>query len=134
MCWSTCCGPPGAGWREGGSGGGAAAPWPRRRWSGTSARAGRAGARRPLRYLFRRLFKSVYAVVDNVAEELRSSQFQPISFELGFGAGKDLPPVELSVDGMTVSISGFWTGWTAEMMGGSICGSWTTRRGAKPLI
>ena len=59
------------------------------------------------RYLFRRLLKSVYAVVDNVAEELRASQFQPISFELGFGAGKDLPPVELSVDGMTVSISGF---------------------------
>ena len=59
------------------------------------------------RYLFRRLLKSVYAVVDNVAEELRASRFQPISFELGFGAGKDLPPVELSVDGMTVSISGF---------------------------
>ena len=59
------------------------------------------------RYLFRRLRKSVYAVVDNVAEELRSSQFQPISFELGFGRGQDLPPVELSVDGMTVSISGF---------------------------
>ena len=59
------------------------------------------------RYLFRRLRKSVYAVVDNVAEELRASQFQPISFELGFGRGQDLPPVELSVDGMTVSISGF---------------------------
>ena len=43
------------------------------------------------RYLFRRLLKSVYAVVDNVAEELRASRFQPISFELGFGAGKDLP-------------------------------------------
>ena len=59
------------------------------------------------RYLFRRLKKSVYAVVDNVAEELRSSQFQPISFELGFGKNQDLPPVELSVDGVTVSISGF---------------------------
>ena len=58
-------------------------------------------------YLFRRLLKSVFAVVDNVAEELRASQFQPISFELGFGAGKDLPPVELTVDGVTVSISGF---------------------------
>ena len=58
-------------------------------------------------YLFRRLRKSVYAVVENVAEELRASQFQPISFELGFGSGKDLPPVELSVDGVTVSISGF---------------------------
>ena len=59
------------------------------------------------RYLFQRLLKSVYAVVDNVAEELTASEFQPISFELGFGAGKDLPPVELSVDGMTVSLSGF---------------------------
>ena len=58
-------------------------------------------------YLFRRLRKSVYAVVDNVAQELRASQFQPISFELGFGSGKDLPPVELNVDGITVSISGF---------------------------
>ena len=58
-------------------------------------------------YLFRRLRKSVYAVVRNVAEELRASQFQPISFELGFGSGKDLPPVELTVDGVTVSISGF---------------------------
>ena len=59
------------------------------------------------RYLFRRLKKSVYAVVDNVAEELRASQFQPISFELGFGRNQDLPPVELTVDGVTVSISGF---------------------------
>ena len=59
------------------------------------------------RYLFQRLLKSVYAVVDNVAEELRTSRFQPISFELGFGTGKQLPPVELSMDGMTVSISGF---------------------------
>ena len=59
------------------------------------------------RYLFRRLLKAVFAVVDNVAEELRASRFQPISFELGFGAGKELPPVELTVDGVTVSISGF---------------------------
>lgn len=59
------------------------------------------------RYLFRRLRKSVYAVVENVAEELRASRFQPISFELGFGQGQQLPPVELTVDGVTVSISGF---------------------------
>ncbi len=69
------------------------------------------------RYLFRRLRKSVYAVVHNVAEELRRSQFQPISFELGFGSGKELPPVELSVDGITVSISGFVDrvdGWASD--------------------
>ena len=35
------------------------------------------------RYLFRRLLNSVYAVVENVAEELAASKFQPLSFELG---------------------------------------------------
>ena len=59
------------------------------------------------RYLFRRLLKSVYAVVENVVEELSRSDFQPIAFELGFGRGKDLPPVQLKADGLTVSISGF---------------------------
>ena len=61
------------------------------------------------RYLFGRLLRSVYAVVENVAQELRCSKFKPISFELGFGSSKDaaLPPVELTVDGVTISISGF---------------------------
>lgn len=59
------------------------------------------------RYLFRRLLKSVHAVVQNVAEELRVSRFKPISFELGFGRKEDLPPVELTVDGVTISVSGF---------------------------
>lgn len=58
-------------------------------------------------YLFRRLLKSVQAVVDNVAEELLNSSFRPISFELGFGRSSDLPPVELEVDGVTISVSGF---------------------------
>ncbi len=58
-------------------------------------------------YLFKRLLKSVYAVVENVAEELSRSDFQPIAFELGFGAGKDLPPVEFAQNGVTVSLSGF---------------------------
>ena len=59
------------------------------------------------RYLFRRLEKSVYAVVKNVCEELSRSDFRPIAFELGFGKDKELPPVELTVDGVTVSVSGF---------------------------
>ena len=58
------------------------------------------------RYLFRRLCQSVDLIVDNVAEELRRSEFQPISFELGFGERGALPPVELTVDGVTLSISG----------------------------
>lgn len=57
-------------------------------------------------YLFRRLGKTVERVVDNVTAELRRSEFQPIAFELGFGRGKTLPPVELETDGVRVSISG----------------------------
>ncbi|MCD8335178.1 MAG: PD-(D/E)XK nuclease family protein [Clostridiales bacterium] len=59
------------------------------------------------RCLFRRLTKSVDLIVENVADELRHSEFQPISFELGFGREKDLPPVELKTEGVTLSISGF---------------------------
>ncbi len=58
-------------------------------------------------YLFRRLLRSVQAVVDNVAEELLHSKFKPISFELGFGTEGGLPPVELSCGGVTLSITGF---------------------------
>ena len=65
------------------------------------------GQNERFRYLFQRLLKSVQAVVDNVAEELRASRFKPISFELGFGRKEDLPPVELTVDGVTISVSGF---------------------------
>lgn len=58
-------------------------------------------------YLFLRLKHTVALVVNNVTEELRSSAFQPVFFELGFGREKDLPPVELEVDGIRLSISGF---------------------------
>jgi len=75
------------------------------------------------RYLFSRLLRSVYAVVENVAQELRCSKFRPISFELGFGNKEEaaLPPVELSVDGVTISISGFVDrvdGWVKD---GRLC-------------
>ncbi len=61
------------------------------------------------RYLFRRLEKGVRAVVENVVAELRSSDFQPLWFELGFGYGPDkaLPPVNWTSHGITLSISGF---------------------------
>lgn len=57
-------------------------------------------------YLFRRLGKTVERVVDNVTAELRRSDFQPIAFELGFGSGKELPPVEVEADGVRLSVSG----------------------------
>lgn len=68
---------------------------------------GLAGETPRFRYLFRRLEKSVYAVVKNVCEELADSDFTPIAFELGFGRGEALPPVELEADGVTVALSGF---------------------------
>ena len=64
-------------------------------------------------YLFRRLLRSVQAVVDNVVEELLASKFKPISFELGFGRGKTddkelpLPPIELTCNDVTISVTGF---------------------------
>lgn len=58
-------------------------------------------------YLFRRLIQSVDLVVENVAEELSCSDFQPVAFELGFGGRGDLPPVEITQNGVTVSLSGF---------------------------
>lgn len=74
----------------------------------TEELGGLAGETPRFRYLFRRLEKSVYAVVENVCQELARSDFQPMAFELGFG-GKEgaLPPVELEADGVTVSVSGF---------------------------
>ena len=59
------------------------------------------------RYLFLRLLRSVHAVADNVVQELICSSFQPISFELGFANHGQLPPVELTVGNVTLSISGF---------------------------
>lgn len=69
------------------------------------------------RYLFRRLQRNVLLVVENVVEELRSSDFEPLCFELGFGSGQELPPVELREGEITLRISGFVDrvdGWTKD--------------------
>ncbi len=59
------------------------------------------------RYLFERLQDTVYFVVENAVEELQVSRFRPLAFELAFGRGKDLPPIEVTKDGVTVSVTGF---------------------------
>lgn len=59
------------------------------------------------RYLFRRLRRSVELIADNVAEELRQSEFEPLSFELGFGDGKTLPAVELEEGAVRLAVSGY---------------------------
>lgn len=48
------------------------------------------------RYLFARLRNTAYAVVEQVAEELRHSDFIPLEFELSFGDGEALPAVVIS--------------------------------------
>ncbi len=68
---------------------------------------GMAGETPRFRCLFERLKRTVVFVVENAVEELRASQFRPIAFELGFGPGKDLPPVKVRKDGLTVSVTGF---------------------------
>lgn len=57
-------------------------------------------------YLFRRLDRAVERLVENVTEELRHSEFQPMAFELGFGPDRELPAVELETDGVRLSVTG----------------------------
>ena len=68
---------------------------------------GMAGETPRFRYLFERLKTTVTFVVENAVEELKSSEFRPMAFELGFGPEKELPPIEVSKDGLTVSVTGF---------------------------
>ncbi len=46
-------------------------------------------------YLFERLTRDVSRIVSDMAEELRRSDFEPLSFELDFANATELPPVEL---------------------------------------
>ena len=61
---------------------------------------------RRFQYLFRRLLNGVDQVVRNVADELCSSDFEPIAFELGFGRPGETPLLH-EADGITLSITGF---------------------------
>ncbi|MBE7003613.1 MAG: ATP-dependent nuclease subunit B [Ruminococcaceae bacterium] len=58
------------------------------------------------RYLFRRLCESTYRIVDEVAEELKESDFEPLSFELAFGPGGELPAITFTEGGETVRVVG----------------------------
>ena len=46
-------------------------------------------------YLFRRLISSVHQIALDLADELRRSDFEPLSFELDFAHTPELPPLEL---------------------------------------
>ena len=59
------------------------------------------------RYLFSRLRETAATIVLGIAEEMRQSDFVPISFELSFGGRSgDLPAISVRQDGATLSVSG----------------------------
>ena len=61
-----------------------------------------------LRYLLRRLRQSVRAVVDNVGEELRSSDFAPMRFEMKFGGeGAELPAISVTRGDTRLQVTGY---------------------------
>lgn len=57
-------------------------------------------------YLFRRLSKDVHSVVNDMAAELKCSDFKPMSFELDFGKADVMPPVKLGEDGDSLILTG----------------------------
>lgn len=58
------------------------------------------------RYLFSRLRNTAYAIVEQVADELRHSDFVPLAFELSFGDHGTLPAVEISEPGSQLRLGG----------------------------
>ena len=68
-------------------------------------------------YLFRRICADAYRVVEDMAEELRRSDFVPLDFELDFANAGDMPPVELGegMDSLTLTgIADRVDGWLHE--------------------
>ena len=57
-------------------------------------------------YLFARLRNTAYAVVDQIAEEMRCSDFVPLAFELSFGERGELPAVTVSEPDAELRIGG----------------------------
>ena len=58
------------------------------------------------RYLFRRLGKTVTAIVENVAQELSESDFVPLEFELGFGGDGKLPAISIRAGDAALTVVG----------------------------
>ena len=67
-----------------------------------------------VRFLFRRLKRTAVRVVENVIEELKDSNFEPLALELYFGEGGQAPA--LSIGGMKRESS--WWGLSTELTDG----------------
>ena len=60
-----------------------------------------------MRYLFRRNLRELDMVVKELWTELRESAFEPVDFEVSFGAGEGLPPIAIPNRGMDAIVRGF---------------------------
>lgn len=58
-------------------------------------------------YLFRRNVQELQMVVRELWNELKDSAFEPIDFELGFGDGMKMPPIEITGSNMQAQLRGF---------------------------
>lgn len=58
-------------------------------------------------YLFRRNLQELQAVVQELWEELTQSDFRPAGFEVQFGDGGQMPPVEIPDGAMPAQLRGF---------------------------
>lgn len=72
------------------------------------------------RYLFRRLCESTYRIMDEVADELRESDFEPMAFELSFGANGQLPAITFQTGEGTVRVNGQVDRVDGWLMGGKL--------------
>ena len=72
----------------------------------TETLAGLEGETARMHWLFARMKQSALSVARSVCGELSVSDFAPAAFELGFGRGKELPPVEVE-QGVRLRLSGF---------------------------
>ena len=57
-------------------------------------------------YLFRRLTESVRRIVQNLAEEMRRSEFEPLAFELSFSNNGDLPAISMGDGELRFDLTG----------------------------
>lgn len=58
------------------------------------------------KYLFARLKKTAFSIIENVAAELAVSDFVPMAFELEFGGHGKLPAITIESGASTLSVSG----------------------------
>lgn len=52
------------------------------------------------RYIFNKLCEQTYKILENIIDEINSSDFKPLDFELEFGENAQLPAIDISINAM----------------------------------